>query len=224
MQHVQTLLDRPKFYYNIDGVGELAVGFMLAGFTAFEWIAAYAQRDSIWNKIYTLYVFVALLCAIIHYGTNAIKHRITYRRTGYVSYRNKHWYWPGMASFVVAGAVSGTGLLVLRGGNVDATVLAMLVIGSIMAASYGYGFARAVRWKWIVAALVFVEAVVVAFLPARITSAPMSQCWIASFYTAGFFGSLFLYLAFFGLILLVSGGLSFWLYLYKTRDAEVETE
>jgi len=73
MQHVQTLLDRPKFYYNIDGVGELAVGFMLAGFTAFEWIAAYAQRDSIWNKIYTLYVFVALLCAIIHYGTNAIR-------------------------------------------------------------------------------------------------------------------------------------------------------
>lgn len=171
--------------------------------------------------MYTLLIFVTLLCAVVHYVTKAIKKRITYRRTGFVSYRNRDLYWPGLIGFVMASAVA---LLVLPRGEVDATSLEMLAIGLIMGAAYGYGIARAVRWKWIVATLVFVAAVVVALLPVRITSAPMSQSWIAKFYNARFLGSLFLYLAFYGLMMLVSGGVSFWLYLHKTRDAGVETE
>jgi hypothetical protein len=224
MQDVQTLLERPKFYYNIDGVGELGVGFMLAGFTVFQWVATHARQDSIWNKVYTLLIFVALLSAVIHYGTNAIKKRITYRRTGFVRYRKMDLYWPGLIGFVVACAVSGTGFLVLRRGKVDATELAMLLIGLLMAASYGYGIARAVRWKWIVAALFLVASVVVTLLPTSITSAPMSQSWIAKFYNARFLGSLFLYMAFYGLMMLASGGVSLWLYLHKTRNAGAETE
>jgi uncharacterized membrane protein len=224
MQDVQTLIERPKFYHNIDGVGELGLGFMLAGFTAFQWVATHARQDSIWNKVYTLLIFGALLSAVIHYGTQAIKKRITYRRTGFVSYRKKDLYWPGLIVFVMAFAVSGISSFMLRRDEVDATSFAMLVIGLLMAASYGYGIARAVRWKWVVAALVFVAAVVVALLPARVTSAPMSQSWIVKSYSERFLGSLFLYLAFYGLMMLVSGGVSFWLYLHKTRDAGVETE
>lgn len=218
MQDIQDLLDRPKFYHNIDGVGELAVGLMAAGFTAFQWISMHTPQNSIWNKIYTLWIFVAVLGAFTHYGTKAIKKRITFRRTGFVRYRNKRWYWPGLAAFVVACAVSGCGLLVLSRGRADATVLAIMLIGLLMAASYGYGVARAVRWKWIVASLLFVAAVIVALLPVRIASAPMAQSWISGFYNTRFFGSLFLYLAFYGLVLLVSGGISFVLYLYENRN------
>lgn len=48
MDQVQNLLGRPKEYYNVDGVGELSIGFMCLGFALLGWLQLHAPRGSAW--------------------------------------------------------------------------------------------------------------------------------------------------------------------------------
>ena len=79
MEDVQRLLERPKLYDNIDGSSELMLGCMLIGFTVFQWVGAHAPQDSVWNKVYTLFIFVALLTTGLIYGRKVMKGLFTFR-------------------------------------------------------------------------------------------------------------------------------------------------
>jgi len=222
MEDVQSVLMRPKLYDNIDGSSELMLGCMMIGYTVFGWVGAHASQDSIWNKVYTLYIFVALLITALIYGRKTLKNLITYRRTGFVSYRKPAPLWLGLILFLSAMVACGLSFLVVRRHEIDSTVLATISVGLFLSAAYVFGIARANRWKWAVTAILMITAIVIAMLPDQLASAPMSQPWFPRAFNRRLLGSLFWYNACYGLILLISGVVTFGLYLRKTRRAEME--
>jgi hypothetical protein len=84
----------------------------------------------------------------------------------------------------------------------------VLLFGLFLAATYAYGFARTVRWKWAVACAMAWGSLAIVFLPANLIAAQADPSWGGAFAL-----SMMLY----GTLLLVSGGISFWLYLRHTQ-------
>src|SRR5579863_3686224 len=103
MSQLSSVLDRPKAYCNIDGVGELSIGFMCLSFAAMSWIQMHSGRHSFWNSPWIFPVFLIVLVSILHYGPKAIKERVTFPRTGYVEYRKRDTVWIPM---ILGAAVS----------------------------------------------------------------------------------------------------------------------
>lgn len=222
MEDVQGLLKRPKLYDNIDGSSELMLGCMMIGFTAFQWVGAHTPQESFWNKVYALYIFVALLITALIYGRNTLKNLVTYRRTGFVRYRKPNPRWLGLICLLAASIACAVAFFTLRKREIDTTLLLTIGIGLLLTATYAYGIARAIRWKWIVAVLLMVSAIVIALLPGALASAPMSQPWLPAAFNRRFLGSLFWYEASYGVILVISGCVSLGLYLHGTHRAERE--
>jgi energy-coupling factor transporter transmembrane protein EcfT len=214
MDQLENLLNRPKAYYNIDGVGELAGGFMCLGYALLMWLQAHAPKDSVWHGMPAFTIYVGLMCLILHYGPKAIKKHITYPRTGFVEYRKRDTRWrPMILGAVVAAAVTvGLGIALRRHWNL-ATPASLF--GLLFAASYAYHFARTVRWKWAVAGVVALGSVAIAMLPPDLVSALANHSWQGAFILA---------MTLFGAVLLVSGGISFWLYLRHTEPPEQEAQ
>jgi hypothetical protein len=210
MDQIESLLNRPKAYYNIDGVGELAGGFMCLGCGLLMWLQAHAPKDSAWHGMPAFIIYFGLMCLILHYGPKAIKNRITYPRTGFVEYRKRDTRWrPAILTAVVAAAVTvGLGIALRRHWNL--TTPASL-FGLLFAASYAYHFARTVPWKWVVVCVLALGSVAIALLPADV----VGRSWQGAF---------ILIMMLYGAVLLVSGGISFWYYLRHTEAPAPEAE
>lgn len=222
MEDVQGYLKRPQLYQNIDGSSELMLGCMMIGFMVFEWVLAHSRQNSIWTRIYALPIFVALLMTALIYGTRALKSHITFRRTGFVTYRKPNPWWLGLIGFLAASVAGGLAFLIVRVRTIDATALGTICLGLFLTVTYAYGIARKTRWKWVVAALLMIASIVIAMLPAQLAGAPMSQPWLPPAFNRRLLGSLIWYETSFGVILLISGGISLALYLRNTRRAETE--
>ena len=222
---VRNLVGRPRLYYNIDGLGELGGGVMLLGFALALWMVAHSPANSVWHKI-ALPILLVLALAL-RYGTKAIKSRITYPRTGYVEYRRSvHW----RASIIAAvlAALLPPFLVAAEQRHWDVTTLASLagrlVYGLIAAGAYAYHFARAVRWKWVVVCAMALGSLVITSLPAGVLAALANDSLVAHPVRAEYIGALLLYLMTFGAILLISGAISFWLYLCQTQSPAQESQ
>ncbi|HXP61103.1 MAG TPA: hypothetical protein VN829_11460, partial [Dongiaceae bacterium] len=85
MNQVRNIMDRPRLYYNIDGLGEVNIGVMFLGFALLLWLLVHSPANSLWHQVAWL-VFLGL-ALIMHYGTKALKTHVTYPRTGFVEYR-----------------------------------------------------------------------------------------------------------------------------------------
>ena len=210
MDQVGNLLDRPRLYYNIDGLGELGGSVMCLGFALLLWLRMHSPADSVWHRISFL-AFVGLML-LIKYGTKAVKTRITYPRTGFVEYRRR-WHTSAIAAAV--GALAAAGLAVAFRRHWDIPLLPSLT-GLVFAAAYGYHFAMAVRWKWVIVGAMAVASFVIVFLPAMFWAR-----WAATVggppVQAKLGGSILLSLMAYGTMLLLSGGISLWLYLRHTQ-------
>ena len=209
MDHVGNLLDRPRLYYNIDGLGELGGSVMCLGFALLLWLAMRSPSDSVWHRI-AFFVFVGL-ALLIHFGTKAVKTRITYPHTGFVEYR-KRWHTSAISGAMAALVTAGFATSFRR--HWDILMLAPLA-GLAFAASYGYHFAGAVRWKWVGGGAIAAATLVIARLPAAVLSALGSES-PAHPDRAKLLGTILLSLMVYGTILLISGGISFWLYVRHT--------
>ena len=211
MDQVGKLLDRPRLYYNIDGLGELGGGVTCLGFALLLWLLMRWPADSIWHQA-SFFAFVGL-ALLIRYSTKAIKTRITYPRRGLSSTGDNG---TPRQSPLHAGALATAGLAVVFRRHWDISMLAYLT-GLVFAASYGYHFARAVRWKWVIVGAIAVASLVIAFLPADVLRALGSELPVAHPDRAKLVGTILLSLMAYGTILLISGGISFWLYLRHTQ-------
>jgi hypothetical protein len=211
MDQVGNLLHRPRLYYNVDGLGELGASVMCLGFALLLWLLMRSPADSIWHRI-SFFAFVGL-ALLIRYGTKAVKTRITYPRTGFVEYR-RQWHTSAIAAAL--GALGTVGLAVGFRRHWDMSMLASLT-GLVFAASYGYNFARAVRWKWVIVGAIAVATFVIAFLPADVLRALGSESPVAHPDRAKLLGTILLSLMAYATMLLISGGISFWLYLRHTQ-------
>jgi cellobiose-specific phosphotransferase system component IIC len=203
MEQIESILNRPKAYYNIDGVGELAMGFMCLGCGLLMWLQAHAPKDSFWHGMPAFIIYFGLMCLILHYGPKAIKKHITYPRTGFVQYRARDSRWRPAILGAVAGAAAAVGLAIALRRHWNMTTPAAL-IGLLFAATYAYRLARTVRWKWAVAGVVALGSVAIAVLPADRVGALANDSRVGAF---------LLTMMLYGAVLLVSGGISFWLYI-----------
>jgi hypothetical protein len=228
MEQVESLLNRPKFYQNVDGVYELALGFMMMGFQALIWLQGHSSAQSIWNRMYTLFIFVGLMILAVNFGTKSIKNRITYRRTGFVKYQ-KPKALPIILISLSSFAISATmvfALFHLSRWRADSIEPFSLIFGLFLTACYAYGIARAVRWKWIVVSGMTVSAVVVALLPAQVLDSLAPHSNVAVLFSPKLMGAYRAYLLYcfiWSSLTLVSGGISFFLYL-RSAPALPESE
>lgn len=209
MDQVGNLLDRPRLYYNIDGLGELGGGVMCLGFALLLWVLMRSPADSVWHRI-SFFVFIGL-ALLIRYGTKAVKTRITYPRTGFVEYRRQ---WKIRAISAALSALTTVGLAIGFRRHWDISALASLT-GLVFAAAYGYHFARGFGWKWVIVGGMAVAMFVIAFLHADVLSALGSES-PAHPDRAKLLGTILLSLMVYGTMLLISGGISLWLYLRHT--------
>jgi len=216
MDQIGRLLDRPKAYYNIDGVGELGIGFMCVSYALLQWLQVHTPEDSVWNQNYMQVVYVGMMCAVIHYGSKAMKKHITYPRTGFVEYRTRDTVWRPLIIALAVGVLASIGLVIGARSHWDMTTPASLV-GLVLAAAYAHGFGRTVRWKWAVVCVMTVGSFVIAVLPADLIGALANPSWVTRQFPAKLVGALLLSTMLYGTVLLISGAISFWLYLRHTR-------
>lgn len=193
MSPIDHLLDRPRLYHNIDGLAELGAGIFCVGFALIFWLLSQSPAKSVWHQI-SILLFAALML-LIHYGTKAIKTRITYPRTGLVEYRKD---WRATAIATGLGMIVPVLLLAAFRRRWDMTTLVSL-LGIPFAASYAYHIARAVRWKWIVVWAMAANSLAIAVLSTDASGAVLASLLV------------------YGTMLLISGGISFRLYLRHTQ-------
>jgi len=210
MDRFGNLLDRPRLYHNIDGLGELGGSIMCLGLALLLWLLTHSPADSVWHRT-SFFVFVSLML-LIHYGTKAVKTRITYPRTGFVEYRKP---FRTQAIAAALGALTTVGLAIGFRRHWDFSALGSLA-GLAFAAACGYHFAKAVRWKWVIVGAMAVASLAIAFLPADVLGALGSDPSEAAD-RARLGGIILLSLMADGILLLISGGISFWLYLCHTQ-------
>lgn len=209
MDQVGNLLDRPRLYYNIDGLAELGGGVLSLGIGLLLSLPA----SSVWHKI-SWFLFLGLAFAI-RYVIEAIKTHITYPRTGFVEYRRGDRRRTSIISAVVAGLIP-VGLLVAVRRPWDITALASLA-GLAFAAAYAYNIARAVRWKWVVASAIALGSIAISFLPADVLAAIARDSLVTHPVLAKVGGAMVVSFSTYGAMLLISGGISFWFYLRHTQ-------
>ena len=206
--------DRALAYYNIDGLGELSISFMMLSCAALMWLEMRAPEKSLWNAWYTFVLYFGGMISIMHYGTKAIKQRLTFPRTGFVEYRKQDA--PGWLMRIGAFCISGivAGLMTLGSRNHWNLGTPASLVGLFFAASYGYGIARrSAPWKWAVAVLLAVGSVALALLPAATIGRMAEGSWLVRIYSPQVVGALIFSFAIYGTLLLVSGGITLWQYL-----------
>ncbi len=221
MDKVGSLLNRPTSYFNIDGTGELGVGFSCLGWALIVWLQLHTPKDAIWNQMYGLFIAVGLMVAIIHYGTKAIKNHIAYPRTGFVAYRTQSRIWTAIVAYVVS-ALS-VAALALAAYSHRHILMPVFFIGLLFAAGYAFGIARSggvnalVRWKWAVVLAQVIGSLVIALLPEDLTAALAYGASVPAGFSASGAGAFLLWLMMYGTLLLISGAIGFWLYLRHTQ-------
>ena len=218
MDQVGSLLDRPRLYHNIDGLGELGGSVMCLGFALLLWLRMHSPADSVWHRI-SSFLFLGLML-LIPYGIKAVKVRITYPRTGFVEYRK-----PFHAQAIAAalGTLTTVGLAIGFRRHWDISALASLT-GLAFTAVCGYNFARAVRWKWVIVGAMAVATFVIAFLPTDVLGALGNDSPVTHPDRAKFDGTILLSLMVYGTMLLISGGISLWLYLRHPQAPAQEAQ
>jgi len=221
MDQVGKLLSRPKLYYNIDGVGELGAGFTLLVSALLIWLQTHSPVNAVWHRMYVVVVYVAVMLAVIRYGSKWIKERITYPRTGFVEYRRRD-RWGNRAVAAAFASTTVLGIVMAARKNWDTTASAAL-IGLVLAAVYGYRIARTVPWKWAVVLAMTLGSLVIAFLASDAVGT-LANNLVTTVLPAKTEAAFLLTLMLFGAILLVSGGISLCLYLRHTQAPLQETQ
>lgn len=221
MDQIKTYLERPKVYYNIDGVGELGIGFMCLAYGLFAWLQLHAPRNSVWHQSYTWLIYMFGMVAVIHYGSQAIKNRITYPRTGFVDYSPRDKYWTPMALGASGSALLAAGLYLAARQHWQISLAPL--IGLLFAASY-IRIARTVRWKWTVFVIMVLGTLVIALLPPDVLEDLANHTSPAPGISARTAAAWWLTFVLYGSLLFVSGGVSFWLYVQHTQPPEQHTQ
>jgi len=212
MDSTAQLLNRPKEYCNIDGVGELGIGFMCLSFALFQWLQTTTAEHSIWNQPYSLFAFFLAVALIIQYGTKAIKKRVTYPRTGFVEYRKRDVVWISMILGALFSALFAIGFYMFIRKHWDPT-MAVCLVGLGLAGGYGFRVARMASWKWLVVILMTATSIILAFLPPRVVGEIAARSWTTSIFPAQATGAFLVTMATYGILTLTSGAISFFLYL-----------
>ncbi|MGE5647609.1 MAG: hypothetical protein ACM336_17670 [Acidobacteriota bacterium] len=216
-REIDSAVERSRQYHNVDGLGEFGTGLMCLGFALLGWMQLHTPPGSLWNQMYGCFLYLAALMAVIHYGTKAIKNRITYRRTGYAGYGSirKQRLPAVIAAGVSAVVAAGLVLAIRRKWDLS---LAVPLFGLFLSAAY-IRIAKTARWKWWIFSAMVAGMLAVAALPANLTAAVAQGPGLKSGMPAGVLGAYWLTFIVYGGLLAISGAISFRLYLSHTQPA-----
>jgi len=98
------------------------------------------------------------------------------------------------------------------------------LIGLVIVVFYVLHIARAVRWKWAVAAAMAISSITIAMLPAGVVAAVAGSTSAVATFDERSSGAWILAITVYGAIMLISGGISFVLYLRHTQPAAETAE
>ena len=223
MDRIERLLQRPKLYNNIDGLGELGLGLFGLGSGLLNCLQGRSPGDSVWEGWKGM-VWFWLMIGVIYYGTKAIKKHITYPRTGFVEYRRRKRTW--LSALVLGGTTAVLAGLCARFAarshwDIDGshwgltTPIALLAL--LFVPIYVWRIANVIRWKWVAAVAMSICSVGIAMLPAGVVGAVAGSRSAVATVPERSFGAAMLTSMLYGAILLLSGAISFVLYLRHTQ-------
>jgi hypothetical protein len=222
MNQVDSYLKRPMLYNNIDGAGELSMGFMFLGWALLLWLQAHTPPAAIWHQMYGLFIYVGIMLGAIHYGTKAIKTHITYPRTGFVEYR-KRYRWLTAIFTAALTALAIPILIFAARWHWDVTLLPSL-FGLVLAAGCTYRLAREVGWKLVIGVAMAAASLAIALLPPSYFGPLADDSWITHPVRTKLVGGFILTLVVYGGLWMISGGISLWLYLRNTQAPAQESQ
>ena len=208
-EQVQSYLEQPKRYYNIDGLGEISIGVMMLGFALISWLQASTPKVSLWNRQSSFFVCAALMLIVIDHGAKAGKKRITYPRTGFVEYRRDAK--ARMAPMVLGAVTAAAFGFLMKYGRVNPAAVAGMIV---------------VQWKWLTVAVLAVGSGAIASLPTGLL-ASIARDAVAgpkSRFTPDMVGSWLIEALFIGATIGVSGGITLLRYLRETQAPEGAAE
>jgi hypothetical protein len=215
MDDLTKILNRPCEYSNIDGVGELSMGFFFLSYSFLLWLQTHTPRTAIWHSMYAFIIGWGAMSLLIHYGAKAIKKYITYPRTGYVEYRvgKRRWIILTM-SFGIAVLVSGGMGIAVRHHFSISTPFSLF--GLVFAAAY-IQFALKMHWKWIIFLVMLASTLIIAALSADLLDRVADHSHFGSAVSSQAVGAFLLTWVVYGGLFLISGLITFWLYLRHTQ-------
>ena len=220
MDDLRKILNRPREYQNIDGVGELGMGFFALSYALLLWFQMHTPHTSSWHAFYGFLLCFVVVPAVIHFGSKAIKNHVTYRRTGYVEYRagKQRWVVPAI-SFGTAMLISGGLAMAVRHHLSISTPYSLF--GLIFAAGY-IRLAQKMHWKWIVCLVMIAGLIAIALLPAGMLDSMADHSHFGSAISSQALGAFWLTWAVCGTLFLISGIATFGLYLRRTQPPAPE--
>ncbi len=199
---------RAKRYFYDDGLTELALGVMVFLFGAYFYGESISKEGTLVKSLLDMSFFLLLVCAgfLIGRVVRFLKFRITYPRTGYVSYKKKEMGPRRRTGAAVMGALTAAALAVLT--RVAPSFMAWLpALNGLLFGLAVYLFARRaeVTRFYALAAVSVVAGFAVAFAG------------------VGDIKGLGLYYAAFGTAIFVSGLVTLILYLRRSSASREET-
>jgi hypothetical protein len=224
VDQIEKLVRRPVLYNNVDGVGELGLGLFGLGCGLLDWLQIRNPANYIWHRWWGMLWFW-LIIAVIYYGTKAIKTHITYPRTGFVEYRKRKSAWLSALVLGCATALLAAWCATFAarshwniGGPYWGMTTPAALLGLLYAGAYAYKIAGEIRWKWAVAAAMAICSVVIAMLPTGVIGVVAGSTSDFTTLPANY-RAWILTITVYGAIMLISGGISFVLYMRHTQPA-----
>lgn len=208
----ESILDyekRPTRYSNIDGIGEMFIGFVFLALTLLMHLDNVAPSGSIWHRKEVVLIASVLILVIVYLGQKLMKERITYRRTGYVKYRSSKVKTAisTVIGFVVAGVVVVALSILWRPPQRDRYLILLAGLGFAFLYAYFLIYLTKMYYVWR-----YLVALCLAVGPFAVYSAFPNVHGISNLSSGGVLGSCFL----------ASGVITFWSYLHHTKPAEMQ--
>jgi hypothetical protein len=164
-----------------------------------------------------------LLMRAVRDGSKAIKARVTYPQTGFVQYRAvKKSRWLSYVLIALICSITCFGGFAAMGRHLNLALLGVL-LGLALAIEY-LPKARSVGWKWVVWAFLVAGAIGVGILPGAFVDAAGLNAGMGKLLPARMVGAFVLVMLFDGVILLLSGAITFVLFVARTSALKPEAQ
>ena len=180
---IEKIEKRPIQYWYEDGLNEIAFGIIALSLGVYFWIRTRIPQGSAWHVPWALAMIPLLLIGIplLNRVTKALKQKLTYPRTGFVSYRRPEGK---KKRFSILGGVVGSttaiayGLLrsdVFPAGT--AVVVLPLATGLILAAAYVWIGMKTGVFRFFVTAMLSALAGIAVALTGLTETAALGAYW-----------------------------------------------